>query len=137
MYRIVFIIFVNFICFNNSYSSNLRLLDSPSEIFIHNCNNIKFNTTNFLASCKNLNGKTIENNLNLDNCLVNFNGKLLWTENTNGFYSQKCHSCSVKDKDTYLNCLCVKTNNSTIAASIDLKEGIINDDGKLKCKFIV
>lgn len=106
-------------------SKGLKIKDS--------CFNIMLTNSTLKAICKNKAGEFTETEILLDECLANFNGKLLWTDNPLGFYSDDCQDCKLNN--TLLKCNCKKTDNSANDAAMDVNEGVANDNGNLKCLY--
>ncbi len=100
--------------------------------FLKDCSKVKIEANILKATCLN-NDSSVQISIDLDQCIANFNGRLLWNDNPYGLFSKNCQSCSLCD--SVMTCQCMRADlGSSVSASIDLKDGVENSSGELKCK---
>lgn len=97
------------------------------------CKDEKLEGSLLKATCINSMGEYKETEISLDECIANFNGKMLWTDNPIGFYSESCSDCTLTL--TILKCKCKKIDDSLNETQVDITEGIFNNNGTLKCMY--
>jgi hypothetical protein len=106
------------------------------EGFINNCSSWSFTRTynlkSFTITCKDQNGKdktTTGYDLNL--CLGNSNGQLVYSNGKNGQFAKSCGFCSF-DKSV-LKCRCRNSKGNGIYSTIDLNNYLGNINGVAQC----
>lgn len=109
-------------------SQNFLKLNSG---ILNDCSLIRLESSVIKVFC-NKNGLHKEYSIDLDQCLTNLNGKLLWADNSMGLYSRYCKQCVVRD--TNMSCNCLKADKvNYVSTSVDLSEGLEFKD-ELLCK---
>ncbi|WP_375470271.1 CVNH domain-containing protein [uncultured Nostoc sp.] len=100
--------------------------------FTKSCTNITLTQGRILeADCKTRNGRTAQTGINLNNYIVNQDGRLGWSRNGN--YSASSRNCDVDFQGgrTFLMCDTRKRDNSFTGASLNLDKHIANINGTL------
>jgi hypothetical protein len=101
----------------------------PSGNFAANCSNISLQGSNVLsASCPTGGGTQMSTTLDLDSCITNSNGALMW--GSSGNYAGSCSGCSLSG--TLLTCQCSDMNGQAHSTTIDVNHQITNCSGALK-----
>jgi cytolysin (calcineurin-like family phosphatase) len=93
------------------------------------CTNITLQGQNVLAaSCPTASGAQMSTTLDLNTCITNDNGGLMWSNPGN--YSGSCSGCSLSG--TLLTCQCSNTSGQSQSTTIDVNHQITNCNGTLK-----
>ena len=96
--------------------------------FSGSCDNIRLNGVQFIASCRDKNGRFRWSGLNLNTLIANDDGKLNW-RNYGGF-AGSCVGMRIY-LGHQLVATCTKRNGSKVGTFIDLDDHIANYDGQL------
>jgi hypothetical protein len=125
----IFLVFYFLSFFEHTYQNFLKI---SSGMILQDCQCISLEFNILKATC--LKDNSLQDIvLDLDQCITNLNGKLLWTDSSVGVFSRHCKSCTLKD--TIMTCLCSKADRSgNVLSSIDLKNGVDYVQGELICK---
>ncbi|MGK3960956.1 CVNH domain-containing protein [Sorangium sp. So ce1667] len=99
------------------------------------CQSISYNNVfaQLVAYCRTLDGNYVFSFIELDQCIANANGDLVWTHG--GQFSWTCLPCEV-DYDgnrPWLECDCLDDNGVHRDTRLPLFQGIINLNGVLGC----
>jgi hypothetical protein len=102
----------------------------PSGNFAASCTNIALapQASNVLAATCQTGTGTQATTLDLDSCITNSNGALMW--GSGGNYAGSCSGCSLSG--TSLSCQCSDVNGTPHATTIDVNNQITNCSGMLK-----
>lgn len=89
-------------------------------------------TSSFSITCKDNKGKLITRNYDLNKCLSNENGKLVYSNGKNGGFSKKCGRCRFEGSN--LICVCRDSKGKQVEnASIDLNLYMGSINGVAQC----
>ena len=101
--------------------------------FSFTCKAIKINGNMLTAICRTKAQLPNPTSINLDTCIDNLDGKLVWSGRN---FSQTCANIKLDDtgNNILLNANCKKRNGALIPASINLDQRIDNQDGRLVFK---
>jgi hypothetical protein len=101
--------------------------------FTKSCLSINLDNDTLLEGlCKRNNGRYSQSGINLNNYIVNVNGKLGWRRGGN--YIETSRNCELDYQSgrTFLHCDTRKANNTWTASSLDLDRHIVNTNGTLR-----
>jgi cytolysin (calcineurin-like family phosphatase) len=101
----------------------------PSGEFASSCTNLSLQGSSVLAATCQAGSGTQPTTLDLDSCITNTNGALMW--GSAGNYSASCNSCSLSG--TLLTCQCNDVSAQAHSTTIDVNNDVTNCSGMLKC----
>lgn len=100
----------------------------PSGEFASTCTNIALQGDNVLSATCQTGSGTQSTTLDLNECLTNSNGNLMW----NGAnYGGSCTGCTLSG--TLLTCQCNPVSGAAMTTTIDVDNGVTNCNGTLTC----
>ena len=101
----------------------------PAGEFASSCSNLSLQGSSVLAASCQTGSGTQSTTVDLNACITNNNGGLMW--GTPGNYAASCSGCSLGG--TLLTCQCADVNAQSHATTIDVNNGVTNCGGTLTC----
>lgn len=127
--KTICLIVVSIAILNLVVSAEIKSFMKMKNGFADTCIYITFNGTTLNAQCKNRDGVNQGSRLDLNQCITNDNGALKFRNN--GQFGKSCQNCKLNGND--LSCECKDIGGTFRNASINLNEGITNNNANLTC----
>ncbi|KAM7188126.1 Cyanovirin-N [Naviculisporaceae sp. PSN 640] len=117
---------------SNENAVTVRDTSITKRSYTSTCNSCGI-TANYLeCRCRNLAGVEPWSSLNLNNCLANSNGYLVWRRN-GGYYNTCGGSLWQVYEGSWLKTTCAAANGAWVSTEINLNAKIHNQNGVLAC----